>query len=285
MAKVVKKSDVVFKSVIFFAVLFFVLISANILSGITTLLTSHAVGLTGDANNDGKVDIVDIGILIDNYSRLPIINAGADINSDGRVDIIDIGLVIDNYGRTGTPGGGSGNATYDQISALVNSYAASHPGASGDVTVKTDAQLATDSAARQLVDVCGPGQRPVYPKLAIDYGAAGGDIPWVNPQAAALVYCVYIPTAQAGEHWSYNSSTGRVKADMYIKFPDQNPCKNMAGKDQVLGCMSSPGNVEILISAASLDDGHRAGLELSEASTELYYIMPNGTKVLLLLNL
>jgi hypothetical protein len=55
--------------------------------------------LIGDVNRDGKVDIVDIGIVIDNYSRTGC-NNPADANSDCKVDIIDIGLAIDNYGRT-----------------------------------------------------------------------------------------------------------------------------------------------------------------------------------------
>ncbi len=54
---------------------------------------------TGDVNGDGKVDIIDIGIVIDNYGKSPIPNVKADVNHDGKVDIIDIGIVIDNYGR------------------------------------------------------------------------------------------------------------------------------------------------------------------------------------------
>ncbi len=56
-------------------------------------------GKTGDVNGDGKVDIIDIGIIIDNYARSPIPNPKADINKDGKVDIIDIGILIDNYGK------------------------------------------------------------------------------------------------------------------------------------------------------------------------------------------
>jgi hypothetical protein len=60
---------------------------------------TNSAGKTGDVNSDGKVDIVDIGVIIDNYGRNPIPNQKADVNRDGRVDIIDIGLCIDNYGR------------------------------------------------------------------------------------------------------------------------------------------------------------------------------------------
>ena len=53
----------------------------------------------GDVNGDGKVDIIDIGVVIDNYAKTPIANRSADVNSDGVVDIIDIGIIIDNYGK------------------------------------------------------------------------------------------------------------------------------------------------------------------------------------------
>jgi hypothetical protein len=64
-------------------------------SPIEPLLASPKLG---DINFDGMIDIVDIGIIIDNYSATHT-TAGADVNNDGRVDIIDIGIVIDNYGR------------------------------------------------------------------------------------------------------------------------------------------------------------------------------------------
>lgn len=54
----------------------------------------------GDVNSDGRVDIVDIGLVIDNYGRIPITNPKTDLNTDGKVDIVDIGIVIDNYGET-----------------------------------------------------------------------------------------------------------------------------------------------------------------------------------------
>ena len=53
----------------------------------------------GDVNGDGKVNIIDIGILIDNYGLTPPTDPRADLNKDGIVNIIDIGIVIDNYGR------------------------------------------------------------------------------------------------------------------------------------------------------------------------------------------
>jgi hypothetical protein len=62
-------------------------------------LTATPGGYNADVNSDGRVDIVDIGILIDHYARVPVTNIKADINRDGRVDIVDIGICIDNYGR------------------------------------------------------------------------------------------------------------------------------------------------------------------------------------------
>ena len=61
---------------------------------------------TPDVNRDGMVNILDIGIIIDNYALVPFPNPNADINSDGIVNIIDIGIIIDNYGliiSTATP--------------------------------------------------------------------------------------------------------------------------------------------------------------------------------------
>jgi hypothetical protein len=53
----------------------------------------------GDINRDGNVNILDIGILIDNYNRTVFTNPRADINTDGIVNILDVGIVIDNYNR------------------------------------------------------------------------------------------------------------------------------------------------------------------------------------------
>lgn len=53
--------------------------------------------LLGDINGDGKVNIVDMGIVIENYgSTEPNLN-GADVSGDGKVNIVDIGIIIDNY--------------------------------------------------------------------------------------------------------------------------------------------------------------------------------------------
>lgn len=51
----------------------------------------------GDVNRDGFVNVVDIGIIIDNYDIVPMSDPRADVNEDGIANIIDIGIVIDNY--------------------------------------------------------------------------------------------------------------------------------------------------------------------------------------------
>ncbi len=268
-------------------VLALVVLTATLLPNVKSLIFSSAAGLPGDADGNGKVDIVDIGIIIDNYAKSPIPNRNADINGDGKVDIVDIGITIDNYGKTGTGGGGGGNSTYDQVNSWIDAYGASHPGKAGDVTAKSPQELAADSAAKQIGDICGPDQRPVIPKLSWEYG--GNDHPWINPGASALVYCVYIPVKNYTSHWKYDPGMGfggRVYADVYVKFPDQNPCKSMSGKDQIISCLGDPTNSEILVDTASLNDGIWAGVpNLSEASTILYLIMPDGSKVELLLNI
>lgn len=53
---------------------------------------------TGDVNRDNCVNIIDIGIIIDNYRIQPIPDPRADVNNSGVVDIVDIGVVIDHYG-------------------------------------------------------------------------------------------------------------------------------------------------------------------------------------------
>lgn len=55
--------------------------------------------IPGDVNQDGHVNIVDVGIVIDNYKMTNPDDPRADINNDGFVNIVDIGIIIDNYGR------------------------------------------------------------------------------------------------------------------------------------------------------------------------------------------
>ena len=70
-----------------------------------------------------------------------------------------------------------------------------------------------------------------------------------------------------------------MTADVYVRFPDQNPCNSRVGADQVAMCIGDLTNFEILVDTASLNDGAAAGLALANASTELMLILADGSKV------
>jgi hypothetical protein len=55
--------------------------------------------VTGDANLDGVVDVIDLGLLATNYGgSTDIIWNNGDFNADGVVDVIDLGLLATYYG-------------------------------------------------------------------------------------------------------------------------------------------------------------------------------------------
>jgi len=184
--------------------------------------------------------------------------------------------------------GSSGGSSSDQVKAWAEAYKAANPGNGGkdwDIVScctgasRTAASLAADPAAQQLRSICGSDQLPVIPLLAWEYG--GADHPWINPQASALVYCVYIPANPPSAHWTFDSAAMRVTADVYVRFQDQNPCNGQQGAQQVMACLGDPTNIEILVDTASYHDGADVGLSLSNAATDLNLILPDGTKVLL----
>jgi hypothetical protein len=182
---------------------------------------------------------------------------------------------------TGGVGGAAGSGpTFDEATAWINAYKAANPGNGGkdwDINAKTPAQIAADPAAQQLLSLCGQDQRPVIPLLAWEYG--GTDHQWINPQASALVYCVYIPVSPSTTHWAYDVAADHVTADLYVRYPEQNPCKDQQGANQVMSCLGDASNIEILVDTASLNDGSDAGLSLANASTDLYLILADQTKV------
>ncbi len=205
-----------------------------------------------------------------------------------------IGLGLAGYALTGgrgfsqdAPKGESEKSpTADQVKAWVDAYKKAHPGHGGkdwDIlscckgASRTTAEILKDPDAVRLRSICGKGQLPVIPLLAWEYG--GHDHPWKNPEASALVYCVYIPAKEPSPNWRYDAAKGNVTADVYVKFPEQNPGKDEKGADQVMKHLGHKSNIEILVDTASLHDGADAGLELSEASTDLNLIQPDGTKV------
>ena len=177
--------------------------------------------------------------------------------------------------------GTDGDATLcDGVRARVEAYKAAHPGNGGkdwDINTLTPAEVAADPDAGYLLSFCGADQRPIFPLLAWEYG--GADHPWINPDASALVYCVYTPVNPSSSNWEYDTAADHVTADVYIKCPEQNPCNDRTGANQVSDCIGAASNFEILVDTASLHDGADAGLSLAEASTELRLILADGTKV------
>ena len=174
----------------------------------------------------------------------------------------------------------TGPLTAALVKAWATAYKVAHPGRGGkdwDINTKSASQLAGDPAGRQLVGICGPHARPVIPMIAWEYG--GSDHPWINPGASALVYCVYTPVKPSTSHWRYDAASNRVTADVWVLFPGQNPCRNRAGRDQVMACLGSGSNIEILVDTASLNDGAAAGLALAESTTTLRLIPPDGTTI------
>ena len=173
---------------------------------------------------------------------------------------------------------GSSTVTAEQAKQWIDAYKRAHPGNRGkdwDINAKTPSQIKADPPAQQLLSLCGSNQRPVIPLLAWEYG--GNDHQWINPQASALVYCVYTPVKNPTANWRY--VRGEITADVFVRFPEQNPCRNQAGAKQVSACIGDDTNFEIFVDTASINDGHDVGLELSTAPTNLKLILPDGTKV------
>jgi len=83
----------------------------------TNVFPAYAVtvmaALPGDANLDGKVDLADYGLIINNYNH-PGGWAQGDFNYNGVVNLTDYGYVMNNYHHSFDPGpimsGAAGNA-------------------------------------------------------------------------------------------------------------------------------------------------------------------------------
>ena len=58
--------------------------------------------LLGDANGDGKVDLSDEAIVLNNFGRaaVPGVVTPGDLNGDGNVDLTDLAIVQNNMGQT-----------------------------------------------------------------------------------------------------------------------------------------------------------------------------------------
>jgi len=266
-------------------------------------LTSAAGSVSGDANGDCRVDGIDFNVWLNHYNPTQTVSGGpsvGDFDTSGKVDGIDFVIWLSHYGQTcptttntPTPTGTS-NSTYDDLRITVDRYFLAHQGPNGnggtgldhtwDINELSSSQIAGSPDAQKLLAACPlPTQRAVYPKLAWEYG--GSDHQWIHPEVSALVYCVYVPVKPSTSHWTYNTSTDRVTGDIYVLFPDQNPCKNRTGRDQVMACIGDPTNSEILVDTMSYHDGISVGYNLQNASTEVFLILPDGTKVQLLINI
>lgn len=177
---------------------------------------------------------------------------------------------------SGAPGTGA-IPNYDDVKKWISDYAMAHPGQDGDFLGKSPSAIAADADAQRLLSLCGANQRPVIPQLVWETG--GADHAWIKPEQSALVYCVYIPVSPSSAHWQYDAAMDRVRADVYVLYPDHNPCKADIGADQVVKCIGEQSNFEILVDTASLHDGADVGLSLSEAVTELRLVSPDGSAV------
>jgi hypothetical protein len=62
-------------------------------------LVAGSVQLLGDANNDGAVDVGDLGILAANYGGTGKTWEQGDFNGDGAVDVGDLGILAAHYGQ------------------------------------------------------------------------------------------------------------------------------------------------------------------------------------------
>jgi hypothetical protein len=53
-------------------------------------------GPKGDLNGDGKVEVMDLGILLSAWGRTD--KPPADLNQDGIVDVVDLGILLSHWG-------------------------------------------------------------------------------------------------------------------------------------------------------------------------------------------
>lgn len=60
----------------------------------TVTVNNTAVAKTGDLNGDGKVDVVDLSMLLSNFGTN---NAAGDVNKDGTVNVLDLSALLTNF--------------------------------------------------------------------------------------------------------------------------------------------------------------------------------------------
>ncbi len=219
---------------------------------------------------------------------------------EGSESGVDTGMEADSGSLDAGPDHGDGGSATDaspsdagqrpsaaELQQWIDDYKSTHSGNGGkdwDIigccggASRTEQELQNDADAVRLRSICGPGQLPVIPQLAWEYG--GNDHQWINPGASALAYCVYIPAPPGASHWQYDANTDHVNADLYVLYPEQNPCRDQVGKFKVMACLGDASNIEILVDTASLHDGADVGLNLSESTTDLHLLV-DGDRVLM----
>jgi len=68
-----------------------------VLVGLTVRPFSHAATLEGDVNNDGKVNIYDLSVMLSHWNAK---YAAADLNNDGVVNSLDLSVLTGHWGQT-----------------------------------------------------------------------------------------------------------------------------------------------------------------------------------------
>ena len=247
-----------------------------LVGGLLVLSSFAATTGSPDLNGDGQVDIRDLSLLLINFGKSGSSLKG-DLNGDGRVAIQDLSLLLVGFGKPVNPPPppppGSGDLTYEQVLAMVDSFAAAHSGKDTDINRGNGYTL---PGAAELRAVCGTGWTSVYPRLAWEYG--GNDHAWISPDASPLLICVHAPTKPPySAEWTYDSNANHVTAMVFVKFPTQSPCQ-----DNLATCMTADtSNYEILVDEAGggNDNGASVGLNLDASSTELVIRLANGSMV------
>jgi len=181
------------------------------------LFFSHASSLFGDINNDNKVDIFDLSLLLSSYApgthRTACVNNTSytcDINGDGFVDIFDLSILLSHYGQSVTTTIPShtetwayddcGNGGIGASASLVRqwvSYAETNCGPGGDAKALSDCHASGTVYCKVMQ----------YLDTDILYYSAGN----ASPQWASW-------SAQASENWYLHvpgSTTTRLTTTSY----------------------------------------------------------------------
>jgi hypothetical protein len=83
---------------------FFIIVIIIAIAGYFFVDLSKASTPPADINNDGKVDITDLSILLSNYNKTATFSTG-DLDGNGIVNILDLSVLLSNYGKTGVAEG------------------------------------------------------------------------------------------------------------------------------------------------------------------------------------